>query len=50
MKLGDSMVRLGARMKSGFCQQRGIVLKVINLTHEPISYSMDLTDAEWASC
>ncbi len=35
MKLGDSMVRLGARMKSGFCQQRGIVLRVINLTHEP---------------
>ena len=24
-------------MKSGFCQQRGIVLKVINLTHEPSS-------------
>ena len=37
MKLGDSMVRLGARMKSGFCQQRGIVLKVINLTQEPSS-------------
>ncbi len=37
MKLGDPMVRLGARMKSGFCQQRGIVLKVINLTHEPSS-------------
>ncbi len=24
-------------MKSGFCQQRGIVLKVINLTQEPSS-------------
>ncbi len=24
-------------MKSGFCQQRGIVLKVINSTHEPSS-------------
>ena len=24
-------------MKSGFCQQRGIVVKVINLTHEPSS-------------
>ncbi len=37
MKLGDSLVRLGARMKSGFCQQRGIVLNVKNLTHEPSS-------------